>query len=111
MLIKQKELFVPVSGTRLFCQTFGENKPPVIVLHGGPGLGHGYLLPQMSNLGKFSFAIFYDQRGTGKSSSNDDWHRDPFKVYVNDIHQLRESFGLEKVSLLGHSWGGILAAL
>jgi len=107
----EKELFIPVNNAKLFCRTFGAESTPLIVLHGGPGLGQQYLLPQMAELGKFSFAIFYDQRGTGNSTGNDAWQVDPFKTYINDLNQLREAFGFKKVSLLAHSWGGILASL
>jgi proline iminopeptidase len=65
----------------------------------------------MQELGKYSSAIFYDQRGTGKSSSDNAWQSDPFETYVRDVEQLREAFGYEKVSLLAHSWGGVLASL
>lgn len=109
--LKEKELFVPVDGAKLYCRVFGENKSPLIVMHGGPGLGAGYLLPQMAALEKFSSAIFYDQRGTGKSTGGNDWQSDPFQTYVKDVEQLRQAFSLEKVSLLGHSWGGLLASL
>lgn len=110
--IEEKELFVPVDEAELFCRVFGKRNHPIIVMHGGPGLGQNYLLPQMAEIGKFSFAIFYDQRGTGKSKSdNDDWQSNPFQTYVRDVDQLREAFELENVSLLGHSWGGILASL
>lgn len=70
---KHKVVFMPnqnrlsVNGGTLFYQTFGEKGYPLLVLHGGPGLGCRYLLPQMGELGKFAFAIFYDQRGTGNS--------------------------------------------
>lgn len=108
----KKELYVPVNNGKLFCQTFGnQTVSPLIVLHGGPGLGHGYLLPQMAALGDFSFAVFYDQRGTGNSITNDDWQVNPFDIYVNDLNQLREHFGFKTISLLAHSWGGILASL
>lgn len=108
-----KESFVRVDGAKLFCRTFGHNeeKPPVIIVHGGPGLGHAYLLPQMAEIGKFSSAIFYDQRGAGRSIADDHWQSNPFQTYVNDLNQLREAFGFDKVSLLAHSWGGILASL
>jgi proline iminopeptidase len=65
----------------------------------------------MAELGNFSFAIFYDQRGAGQSRGNSAWQAEPFQTYVRDIDQLRESFGLQTVTLLGHSWGGLLAAL
>jgi proline iminopeptidase len=111
MLPISKELFIPVNGGKLFCRTFGEEGSPLVVLHGGPGLGQDYLLPQMAELGKFSFAIFYDQRGTGGSIGNDDWQANPFQTYVQDVNQLREAFGFKTISLLAHSWGGILASL
>ena len=109
--MEEKELFIPVDQGKLFCRVFGNKKnTPIIVMHGGPGLGQSYLLPQMSEIGKFSFAIFYDQRGTGKSTSDDAWQSDPFKAYVRDVDQLRETFGFKKISLLAHSWGGMLAS-
>lgn len=111
MTLPQRELFVPVTNGRLFCQTFGHENSPLVVIHGGPGLGHDYLLPQMAALGKFSFSIFYDQRGTGNSIANDDWQAAPFETYINDLNQLREAFGFKTISLLAHSWGGILASL
>lgn len=112
MVISEKEFFVPVNKAKLFCRTFGKVQPPIIVLHGGPGLGLHYLLPQMAELGTFSFAIFYDQRGTGESTDdNNEWQLNPFQTYVNDVDELRIALGLEKVTLLAHSWGGILASM
>lgn len=109
--VEEKEWLVSVDRAKLFCRVFGKKNPPIIVMHGGPGLGQDYLLPQMAEIGKFSFAIFYDQRGTGRSTDDNDWQSNPFQTYVRDVDQLREAFGLETVSLLGHSWGGILASL
>jgi proline iminopeptidase len=100
-----------VNGGQLFYQTFGETGHPLLVLHGGPGLGCHYLLPQMSELGKFSFAIFYDQRGAGNSTSTNEWQTSPFATYCDDINHLREAFGFEKISLLSHSFGGVFASL
>lgn len=106
-----EEKLLLVKEGKLFCSVVGNHHRPVIVLHGGPGLGHRYLLPQMEEIGKFSRAIFYDQRGTGKSKSNDAWHSQPFETYVNDIEEVRKQFGFESVSLLSHSWGSMLASL
>src|SRR3990167_11323508 len=110
-LLDRNELLISVDGAKLFCRVFGKKNPPILVMHGGPGLGQNYLLPQMSAIGKFSCAIFYDQRGTGKSVSRSDWQANPFQTYVHDVNQLREAFGFETVSLLGHSWGSILVSL
>src|SRR5438445_7192149 len=65
----------------------------------------------MAELGRFSQAIFYDQRGTGNSTGNNDWQTNPFETYINDLNQLREALGFKTITLLGHSWGGILASL
>lgn len=100
-----------IPGGTLFYQTFGTSDNPLLVLHGGPGLGSNYLLPQLSALGQFSFAIFYDQRGTGNSTSTNDWQSTPFETYCEDIEKLRHSLGYKKISLLGHSFGGVFASL
>ena len=98
-----------VTGGKLSCLEYGKGKP-LIVLHGGPGLGCRYLLPQMSALGKFSSAIFYDQRGAGDSICTDDWQQHPFEAYINDIDEIRKSSGCEKISLLSHSFGNIFSS-
>ena len=105
-----KEVFVDVKGAKLFCQVMGEGKgKPVIVIHGGPGLGQGYLLPQMAKLAEKHEVIFYDQRASGKSTGeiNEDTMR--LDTFVEDLDAVRQAFGLKKVTLLGHSWGGFLA--
>lgn len=109
--LKEKKLLIPVDGAKLYCRVFENKNPPLIVMHGGPGLGQGYLLPQMASVGNFSSAVFYDQRGTGQSTGTNHWQSSPFETYVHDVEQLREAFGFERVSLLAHSWGGILASL
>ncbi len=110
--MEEKEISIPIKNGKLFCQTAGNINTgnPLIVLHGGPGLGCQYLLPQMKALGQFSFAIFYDQRGTGLSVSTDDWYAHPFETYCQDLDTLRKSFNLEKISLLAHSFGNVFAA-
>lgn len=106
-----KHGMLTVNGGKLFYQTFGKTGHPLLILHGGPGLGCHYLLPQMSELKKFSFAIFYDQRGTGNSTSTNSWQANPFETYCDDIDHLRKAFGFKKISLLGHSFGGVFASL
>lgn len=110
MTSSEKELLVSVDNGKLCCYRVGKNSSPVIVLHGGPGLGCHYLLPQMTNIGNFSSAIFYDQRGAGNSTTTADWQTSPFQTYVRDLEQLREHFKLETFSLIAHSWGAILAS-
>lgn len=103
-----KETFVDAQGAKLFCRTVGKGTP-LIVLHGGPGLSQGYLLPQMERLAEHHFVIFYDQRGCGGSKGEISSETINMETYVDDLEAIRKAFALDKVSILGHSWGGFLA--
>jgi proline iminopeptidase len=84
--------------------------PPVVVLHGGPGAGHDYLRPSFSRLADEFHLYFYDQRGGGRSPVArplDIGWRD----HVADLESLRREWGFERLTLLGYSWGGLLALL
>ncbi len=84
--------------------------PPLLVLHGGPGADHCYLLPQMLHLGERHDLLFYDQRGGGLSKSD---ARVPvtWKTHVEDLAALVDEFSLEPLSIVGYSWGAMLALL
>ncbi len=100
---------VAVDGVRLYTRRAGEG-PSVVVLHGGPGAHHDYLLPQYDGLARGRTLLFYDQRGGGRSPVGRDtpvgW-----REQVADLDRLRELWGLERLALLGYSWGGLLAVL
>lgn len=97
---------VETKDAKLFCRVFGKGKP-LIVVHGGPGLSQEYLLPQMAKLAEHNMVIFYDQRCSGKSGGN--LSDVSLEVFIEDLEAIRKSFPFEKVSILGHSWGGFLA--
>ena len=83
---------------------------PLLVLHGGPGASHDYLLPQMLELARDRELIFYDQRGGGRSRPDGDapitW-----QTQVEDLGAVAREFSLEPLSIVGYSWGGLLAML
>lgn len=107
--IKNDEIFIPTSCAELFCHIMGSGDP-IIVIHGGAGfITHDYLLSPLAPLAKNRQVIFYDQRGLGKSTGESYPEHINLKTYVEDIEVIRTSLGLKKVSLLGHSWGGLLA--
>jgi len=87
-----------------------EDAPRLLVLHGGPGASHDYLLPQMLELASDYRLIFYDQRGGGRSKGDD---RSPitWKTHVADLAALVRELSLEPLTLVGYSWGGLLALL
>jgi proline-specific peptidase len=87
----------------------GMEKLPLLVLHGGPGLPHDYLedLAQLADGARA--VVFSDQLGCGRSDHPADaalWVMDTF---VEEVAAVRDAIGLERVHLLGHSWGGWLA--
>src|SRR5215831_1948179 len=94
--------------TKLFVQEYGKGDP-VIILAGGPGLNAIYLEALYQKLSGKYRCIVLDQRGTGKShiATVDSITMD-MKNYMNDLEALRKYLKLEKVTLIGHSWGGML---
>jgi proline iminopeptidase len=96
-------------GTILYYKIVGKGDP-IIIIHGGPGMDHGYFLPSMLELSKNHQIIFYDQRGCGKSIAEKiDIDSINIETFVNDLECLRNSLGLNKITVLGHSWGAMLA--
>ena len=88
----------------------GAKAPKLLVLHGGPGADHCYMLPQMLHLGERYDLLFYDQRGGGRSKSD---ARIPvtWRTHVEDLGAIVGEFGLEPLSVVGYSWGAMLALL
>ena len=86
------------------------NAPPVLLLHGGPGAHHDYLYPQMLALAESHRVIAYDQRGGGRSRS-DDPTPIGWRTQVSDLAAVLREFSLESPAVVGYSWGGLLAML
>ena len=97
-----------INGTQLFCKSIG-NGVPLVIIHGGPGLDHSYLLPQMGKLADTYELIFFDQRGCGRSSIRLDSTAMTLDALVQDIDGIRDAYNLNTMNLMGHSWGGLLA--
>src|SRR5438093_739278 len=104
------ETTVELNGVRLYTRRVGHG-PPVVVLHGGPGAHHDYLLPQYDHLAEGGRTLlYYDQRGGGRSPVPRDipvgW-----REHVVDLEALRGHWGLDRLTVIGYSWGGLLALL
>jgi proline iminopeptidase len=80
------------------------------VLHGGPGAHHDYLLPQYDRLAVGRELFYYDQRGGGQSPVP---RETPvgWREHVADLETIRVSLGIDRLTLCGYSWGGLLALL
>jgi proline iminopeptidase len=105
----ERTALVDVNGVRLYTRRVGDG-PPAVVLHGGPGAHHDYLLPQYDRLGRGRELLYYDQRGGGRSPVP---RETPvgWKEHVADLEALRIHWGFDRLTLLGYSWGGLLAVL
>jgi proline iminopeptidase len=84
--------------------------PAVVVIHGGPGLDHGSLAADLTPLEKTHTVIYYDQRGGGRSSLPGDPALLTIDHHVRDLEALRVRLGVEKLTLLAHSFGPAIAA-
>jgi proline iminopeptidase len=91
-------------------RTFGNGKP-LVIINGGPGMNSDGFVGLAKKLSTRNFVILYDQRGTGKSTlSRLDASTITMSLMVNDLECLRQHLKLETWSVLGHSFGGMLAS-
>jgi pimeloyl-ACP methyl ester carboxylesterase len=80
--------------------------PPVLLLHGGPGLGFDYLVDLAEELAEENDVVWYQQRGQAPSVVEG-----PYTVAtdVDDARRVLDALGWDKAYVVGHSWGGHLA--
>ena len=103
--------FTKTTPVPLYWVKYGrEGAPRLLVLHGGPGAHHDYLLPQMLALAEKYELVFYDQRGGGRSNTED---RSPigWQTHASDLALVARELVGEPLSIIGYSWGGLLAVL
>jgi proline iminopeptidase len=103
-----QEGFVDANGLFLYYMALGRGTP-LVVLHGGPGDSHEYLLPYLLPLARHHRVVFIDERGSGKSGRLEDPRGYTVEAMVEDVEAVRSALGLGRIDLLGHSYGGVLA--
>ncbi len=82
---------------------------PTLVCHGGgPGFSAFYF-GDLAGVGERLELVLLDPRGTGGSDRPADARAYDVEDYSNDVEELREHLGLERINLLGHSHGGVVA--
>jgi proline iminopeptidase len=104
----QQEGYVDAHGVLIYYTTLGTGSP-LVILHGGPGASHDYFLPWLLPLARTHRLIFIDERGSGRSERLQDTSRYTVEADVEDVEDVRVALHLGKISLLGHSCGGVLA--
>jgi len=97
--------------TKLHYKTFGKGKP-ILIINGGPGMnsdGFAFIAEELSKMGYQT--IIYDQRGTGKSTlKNINSETITMDLMTKDIENLRAHLKINKWTIFGHSFGGIMGA-
>ena len=83
---------------------------PLFVANGGPGFDHTYLhlSDAWDRIAQTRKVVMYDQRGNGRSSAIAPGQSCTLRDQIEDLDALRAHLGVEKIDLLGHSWGGYL---
>ncbi len=107
--LRDTRLYFDVHGPGLtFREGRGCDKPVLFLLHGGPGADHRGFKPGMDFLADLVQLVYVDHRGNGRSSRADPetWDLDH---HIDDLEGLRQHLGLERISVLGHSYGGMVA--
>ncbi|KAF3363345.1 Hydrolase [Chlamydiales bacterium STE3] len=100
--------YVQCEEGQLYYRTIGKGEP-IVLIHGGPGLDHSYFLPVMDTLAEDHLVVYYDQRGSGKSQCIVNCETVNMDKFVSDLEALRIALDLETLTLVGHSWGSLLA--
>ncbi|MDY0404796.1 alpha/beta fold hydrolase [Virgibacillus sp. 179-BFC.A HS] len=111
-------MFANINGAKLFYDVDGASvriangkivhKPVIFIVHGGPGGSHLGFKPYFDSLADHAQLVYVDQRGCG-FSEEDQPENYTLDQNAEDIEALRKALGLEKIYLLGHSYGGMVA--
>jgi proline-specific peptidase len=105
-----EEGFADVPGGRVWFTRLGAgDATPLLMLHGGPGAGHDYLAPLGEALAADRPVVMYDQLGCGRSEQPDDTSLWTVDRFADEVDAVRTALGLDRIHLLGQSWGGWLA--
>lgn len=122
--VRQKKgdsLLAKVNGAEIFFDIEGAGLVPdgevmkqrdvCFVLHGGPCMDHTYFKPYLSPLAEDMQLIYVDHRGTGRSNHDVDYSTCTIEQMADDVEALRQYLGLDKVHVMGNSFGGMWAQM
>jgi len=112
--LSAREGFIRFQDYRTFYKVIGDldriplGKIPVLAIHGRP-VSHLALKP-LERLAEFGRPIiFYDQLGCGRSDRPDNPEMWTINLFVEEVTEIRRQLSLDRVHLIGHSWGGVVA--
>jgi pimeloyl-ACP methyl ester carboxylesterase len=107
------ECFTEFKGYRIWCRVAKSatsiSNTPLLLLHGGPGMGSDYFEPLETMAEQGRTVIRFDQLGCGRSDRPRDLSLWMLESVVEQTESIRKALGLDRIHLLGHSWGGMVA--
>lgn len=110
--LEDGELRIDLNGVEHWVRIAGaqHRTTPLVIVHGGPG-GNVYTYERTvgRELEGFTTIVYYDQRGSGRSAAPDDPTDYKMPTIVADLEALRVALGVERINLLGFSFGGLVA--
>jgi proline iminopeptidase len=107
--IRDTEIYFDIEGCGLIPK---ENKmiqkSVAFLLHGGPGADHSSYKPTFSPLSEHLQLVYFDHRGQGRSARG---NKNTYTLdnNVEDMEALRQYLGLDKIIVIGSSYGGMVA--
>lgn len=111
LLRPDREEMVPVEGGRIYVRVngpIGAERPPLVMVHGGPGSSHAGFLPALG-LARDRAVILYDQLDSGRSERPMNPRNWRVGRFVDEVDAIRRALGVTRLHLYGGSWGGTIA--
>jgi proline iminopeptidase len=99
--------FYTIRGAKIWTVSFGKGDP-LFLIPGGPGNAH-YYMRQFDSLASTNTLVFFDGFGRGKSDTASDMKDYSLERDIDDLEGLRQAMGYKSISILGHSYGGLVA--
>ena len=100
---------IPFRGFETWYRDLGpEGGIPLVCLHGGPGSTHFYFTPLERLAEEGRRLVLYDQLGCGNSDRPDDDDLWTVELFIDELNTVREALALDRIHLLGTSWGAML---
>ncbi len=93
---------------QIYVREFGTGNDTIVLLHGGWGAEHSGMIDMVKGLENQCKFFAFEQRGSLRSPFPDSLIT--YDNHIKDVERLREETGLEKITILGHSMGSVLAS-
>jgi len=99
--------YFAINDTKIWTVSFGQGEP-LFLIAGGPGNAHSYLR-SFDSLSTTNSLIYFDGFGRGKSDTAKNVTEYSLERDIEDLEALRKAMGYSSISILGHSYGGVVA--